>query len=147
MRSDNLKSYMKKHGDLSSEDPEQICNSIIEDVINYIHNKDEKSMYRKKPQVNDLHSDKLDESHKPLTKGIDKMKLKNTILYHNHEHKQKLELGKAIYEIISNDDIDLDSLIPEHKEALDLHMKKSVELFPANFELMKYIKPHDREII
>ena len=42
----------------------------------------------------------------------------------------KLELGKAIYEIISNDEIDLDSLIPEYKEALDLYMKKSVKLFP-----------------
>ena len=34
MRTDNLKSHMKKHGDLSSEDPEQICKSILEDVIN-----------------------------------------------------------------------------------------------------------------
>ena len=83
------------------------------------------------------------------------MKLKNTILHYNHEYKQKLELGKAIYEIITNDDeIDLDSLIPEHKEALDLYMKKSVESFPANSELkpwqnelMKYIEPHDRDII
>ena len=58
------------------------------------------------------------------------MKLKNTILHYNHEYKQKLELGKAIYEIISNDEIDLDSLIPEYKEALDLYMKKSVKLFP-----------------
>ena len=53
---------MKKHGDLSSEDPEQICKSILEDVINDIHNKDETSMYRKKPKINDLHSDEMDES-------------------------------------------------------------------------------------
>ena len=48
MRSDPLKSHMKMHRDLSSEDPGQICKSILEDVINDIHNKDEKSMYRGK---------------------------------------------------------------------------------------------------
>ena len=57
------------------------------------------------------------------------MKLKNTILHDNHEHKQKLELGKAIYEITRNDEVDLDSLRSEYKEALDLYMKKSVESF------------------
>ena len=62
MRSDHLKSHMKKHVDLSSEDPEQICKSILEDVINDIHNKDETSMYRKKPRLNDMNSDGMDES-------------------------------------------------------------------------------------
>ena len=81
---------MKIHG-------EQICKSILEDVINDIHNKDETSMYRKKPKINDLNSDWLDELHKPLTAGVDKMQLKNNIRNKNHEYKQKLELGKAIY--------------------------------------------------
>ena len=67
MRNDHLKRHMKKHVDFSSEDPEQICKSILEDVI---HNKDEKSMYREKPKVNDLHLDKLDELHKLLTVGV-----------------------------------------------------------------------------
>ena len=119
---------MKKHTHPSLEDSKQLCKDIKSI-------KDETSMYMEKPEVNDLHSDGLDETHKPLTVGVDKMKLKNTILHYNHEYKQKLELGKAIYEIITNDDeIDLDSLIPEHKEALDLYMKKSVKLFPENIE-------------
>ena len=50
MRSDHLKSHMKKHADLSLEDPEQICKSVLENVINDIHNKDETSMHRKKPK-------------------------------------------------------------------------------------------------
>ena len=53
---------MKKHVDLSLEDPEPICKSILEDVINDIHNKDETSMYRKKPRLNYLNTDGLDES-------------------------------------------------------------------------------------
>ena len=48
MRSDNLSRHMKKHADPSLEDPEQICKSILEDVIIDIYNKDETSMYRKK---------------------------------------------------------------------------------------------------
>ena len=43
MRSDNLSRHIKKHVDLSSEDWEHICKSILEDVINDIHNKDETS--------------------------------------------------------------------------------------------------------
>ena len=39
-----------------------------------------------------------------------------------HEYEQILELGKAIHEIINNHEIDLDSLRPEHKEALDLYI-------------------------
>ena len=57
-----------------------------------IHNCDDKEVASKNTDVNEL--------HKPLTDEIDKMKLKNIILYDNHEHKQKLELGKKIDEII-----------------------------------------------
>ena len=39
MRSDNVKRHMKKHVDLSLEDPEQLCKSILEDVIKDIPNK------------------------------------------------------------------------------------------------------------
>ena len=48
MRNDNLARHIKNHTDFSLEDPEQICKSILKDVINDIHNKDETSMYRKK---------------------------------------------------------------------------------------------------
>ena len=38
-----------------------------------------------------------------------------------HEYEQKLELGKAIHEIINNHEVYLNSLRPEYKEALDLY--------------------------
>ena len=139
MRSDNLARHMKNHVDLSSEDPEQICKSILEDVINDIpetsmyKRKDLHSdgldelhnpplMYWKKPKVNDLHSDGLDETHKPLTVGVDTMQFENIILYDNHEYKRKLELGKKIYEFIHKNEIYQQSLRSEYKEALDLYM-------------------------
>ena len=55
------------------------------------------------------------------------MKLKNIILYDNHEHKQKFEIGKKIYEIINNHEVDPDSLRSKYKEALDLYIRKSVK--------------------
>ena len=76
----------------------------------------------------------MDELHKPLTAGVDKMEVRNTILYDTHEHKMKLELGETVHEIIRNDEVDLDSLRPEYKEALDLYLKKSMESFPENIE-------------
>ena len=83
-----------------------------------------------------------------------KTELENTILYHNHEYKRTLDLRKDIYVFIHKNDVYPNSLIPEHKEALDVYMKESMESFPTNVELkpwqnelMKYIEPHDREII
>ena len=92
-------------------------------------------MYRKKPRLNDLNTDGLDETHMHLTAGVDKIELENTILYHNQEYKRKLDLGKDIYEFIHKNDVFPNSLIPEHKEALDVYMKESVESFPTNVEL------------
>ena len=88
MRSDNLSRHMKKHADLSSEDSKQLCKDIKS-------SKDETSIYSEKPK--DRHSGGMDELHKPLTVGVDKIQLKNTLLINNHEYKQKLESGKAIY--------------------------------------------------
>ena len=83
MRSDNLKSHMKIHGDLSSEDPKQLCKDIKSI-------KDETSMYMEKPKVNDLHSDGLNilEDGLDETPGdeIDDKELKKRLA---HDNKQK----------------------------------------------------------
>ena len=69
------------------------------------------------------------------------MELRNTILYYKHEYNWKLALGKAVHKIVINDEVDEDELLPEHKEALDLYLKKSVESFPENieFNLVNYL--------
>ena len=105
--------YKRKLNDLSSEDPEPICKSILEDVINNIHNEDETSMYRKKPKLNDLHSDGLDELHNlpsvstsdPIKRSnekskINKEELRKHLIKIGNEYEEKLELGKEIYEML-----------------------------------------------
>ena len=89
------------------------------------------------------------------TKLACNVEFENSIIYDNQEYKLKVDLGKEIYEFIyKNEVVYLNSLRAEYKEVLDLYMKESVESFPTNVELkpwqnelMKYIKPHDREII
>ena len=88
MRSDNVERHMKIHVDLSLKDPEQICKSILEDIINDIPNKktskDETSMYKEKPKVNYLHTDGLEES--PLSGDENEDKEWDKILaYDNYE--------------------------------------------------------------
>ena len=131
IRCDHVEMHMKIQVNLSLKDPEQICKSILVDIVDNIFNKntskDETSMYSEKPK--DLHSDGMEELHKPLTVDVDKVKLRNTLQNDNHEYEQKLyheyvqklELGKAIYEIITNDGVHQQSLRPEYKEALDLY--------------------------
>ena len=36
MRSDNMKRHIKKHADLSLEDPEKLCKSILKDIVDNI---------------------------------------------------------------------------------------------------------------
>ena len=101
MRSDHLKRHMKIHVDLSWEDQEQICKSILEDVINDIQ---ETSMYKRK----DLNSDGLDES--PLSSyEIDDEELEKTLLYHHNKYAKKLKLGARVAKLIKNKGILPDS--------------------------------------
>ena len=132
MRSDNLKNHIKsKHGDLSSEEPEQICKSILEDVINDLPNKksskEETSMYKRK----DPHSNGLDESPDD---EIDDEELDQMIVNDDYEYTKKRKLGGKVYKIINNREARQQSLRPEFKEALDLYLKTSVESFPDNIE-------------
>ena len=92
--SDHLKRHMKKHVDLFSEDPEQICKSILEDVINDIPNKksskEETSMYKRK----DPHSD-----------GLDEEELEETLAYHDNKYTKKRKLGSKVAKLIKKMDI------------------------------------------
>ena len=64
----------KKHVNCFLKHPEQICKSILEDIINDIP---ETSMY--KPKVNDLNSDGMDELHNPASMYRKQDRLKSNI--------------------------------------------------------------------
>ena len=137
MRCDHMKRHMKVHVDLSSEDPEQMCKSILEDIVDDILNrktsKADSIISSEKPKVNDLHSDGLDES--PLTgDNIDDKELEKILVYDDYEYKQKCKLGSQVEKLINKNGIHQESLRQEYKEALDLHLKKSVKSFPENIE-------------
>ena len=80
-----------------------------------IHNCDDKEVANKNTDVYEL--------HKPLTVGVDKMTLKNIILYNNYNYTKKHELGKKIYDFVNKNGIHEESLRSEYKEALELYMK------------------------
>ena len=72
-----------------------------------------------------------------------------------NEYEEKLELGKEVYEMLGEGVLPYQALARDMKEAVDLYIENqanfrdvgNVELKPWQNELMKYIQPHDREII
>ena len=72
-----------------------------------------------------------------------------------NEYQEKLELGKKIYKMLGEDVVSYQALTRDMKEAVNLYIENqadfrdigNVELKPWQNELMKYIIPHDREII
>ena len=72
-----------------------------------------------------------------------------------NEYQRRLTLGKDIYKMIGEGIAPYQALPNDMKDALDTYMEHqedftdvgNVELKPWQNELMKYIEPHDREII
>ena len=66
---------------------------------------------------------------------IDEEELEKTLVYHDNKYAKKRKLGAKLAKLIKKNGIHPDSLIPEHKEALHLHLKKRVmNSFPDNIE-------------
>ena len=130
-RNDNLARHIKNHTDFSLEDLEQICKSILEDVINDIPNKDETSMYKRK----DPHSDGMDDSPGD---EIEEKELDKILAHLDNEYTKKCKLGSQVSKLIHKNGYHPDSLTPEYKEALDLHLKKRMESFPENIEFIPW---------
>ena len=70
------------------------------------------------------------------------------------EYKEKMELGKRIYEHVKEYNIPEESICKVYKEALDLYMKQkknidlqNVILRPWQESLLGYLKPTNREVI
>ena len=138
MRCDHMKRHMKVHVDLSMENPTQLCKSIVEDIVDNILNKKtskaDSIISCEKPKVNGDHSDELNLSSLEGD-NIDDKELEKILVYDDYEYKQKCKLGFKVEKLINKNGIHQESLRSEYKEALDLHLKKSVKSFPENIEL------------
>ena len=138
MRSDVLKRHMKQHSKKNESVP---ATNIL--VTNNIYNNP--------PTVST--SDPRKRSKEESESNTEELR-KQLIMFEN-EYQRKLTLGKDIYKMIGEGIASYQALPNDMKEALNTYMEHqedfrdmgNVELKPWQNELMKYIEPHDREII
>ena len=140
MRSDVLNRHMKLHEKLR----ENSLNSIYSSRESL--GKDEESEF----------SSSETDWEAPVQKEIplEREGIIKTIKLDAAEYKNKLKLGKIVYEEIEEHDISEDSLRKEYKEAKELYIKHkknidldNVILRPWQKALLEYIKPSTREVI
>ena len=142
MRSDNLNRHMKLH--------KKLCEDSL----------DSKSIYSSRAS---LHKDDASEFSSSETDweapvqrepSLQREAIIKTLKLDDVEYKNKLILGKIIYEEIEEHEISEESLRREYKEAKELYIKHkknidldNVILRPWQKALLEYIKPSTREVI
>ena len=134
MRSDVLKRHMKQHSKRNESVP--ATNILV---------------------TNNPPTVSTSDPRKGLNKGIESNteELRKQLIMLGNEYQRKLTLGKDIYKMIGEGIAPYQALPNDMKDALDTYMEHqedfadvgNVELKPWQNELMKYIEPHDREII
>ena len=138
MRSDVHKRHMKQHSKRNESVP---AANILET----------NNIYNNPPSVSTSNPiKKSNEKNK-----INKEELRKHLIKVENEYQEKLGLGKDIYEMLDEGVVSYQALTRDLKEAVDLYIENqadfrdvgNVELKPWQNELMKYIEPHDREII
>ena len=137
-RSDILKRHMKQHSKKNESVP---ATNILET----------NNIYNNPPSVST--SNPIKKSNEKSK--INKEELRKHLIKVENEYQEKLELGKDIYEMLDEGVVSYQALTRDMKEAVDLYIENqadfrdvgNVELKPWQNELMKYIQPHDREII
>ena len=134
MRSDVLKRHMKQHSKRNE--------SVSATNILVTNNPSTVSTSDLRKRLNEESESNTEELRKQLTML-------------GNEYQRKLTLGKDIYKMIGEGIAPYQALPNDMKDALDTYMEHqedftdvgNVELKPWQNELMKYIEPHDREII
>ena len=127
MRSDNVKRHMKKHIDLSLEDPKQLCKR-----------KHRRKHKMESMQDNTLSSTKVKNEEKNMTTeqvdvsysqrpAIDKDQLKKLLKNLSEEYNHKITMGEIVHDIMREEKVAEEVLKPEMKEALELYVKKTMK--------------------
>jgi len=140
MRNDHLNRHMKLHKKLRENSLDSIYSSSPS-----LHEDDESEF-----------SSSATDWEAPVQKEapLEREGIIKTIKLDAAEYKNKLKLGKIVYEEIEEHEIPEESLRREYKEAKELYIKHkknidldNVILRPWQKALLEYIKPSTREII
>ena len=133
MRSDNLQRHMNVHQIKFLDEDDASFNQLGMNVISHTPTK---------RKIQEVYDEDLE-------------KLRKSLIRHNDEYNRKIFLGKKLYKILGEGNIQEASLARDMKEALDLYMINAhdmelddVELKTWQKELFEQItKPTDRKII
>ena len=136
MRQDNLKRHMRQHG--SEKFEHSICSS-------------NNSLNKECETESEFSSISSYGAWKP---SLNRENIIKTLELDAAEYKNKLELGRILYDEAKEREISEESLRKEFKEAKELYIKhkrnidlENVILRPWQESLLQYIKPTNREII
>ena len=126
---------MKQHSSVQ-QTTEEICKDIVLEQDDKVVDMQSAPRTKRKFEDNDSNED-----------------LKKEMVKDNNEYKRKIKLGKEVYKILGETDIEQGSLTLDRKEALDIYMThksdyftdKVVQLKPWQESLLEYVqKPCDR---
>ena len=138
MRSDVLNRHMKVH--------KKLCEDSLNSIYSSRTSLDNESEF----------SSSATDWEAPVQKEtpLEREAIIKTLKIDDAEYKNKLKLGKIIYEEIEEHEIPEESLRREYKEAKELYIKHkknidldNVILRPWQKALLEYIKPSTREVI
>ena len=163
MRSDIVKRHRKVHDkyklEITLQTNEDMCKDLVIGLVDNAFEKietqtesiteglsEERCGLKKALDFNSHNSTESDSINvEALRKSIDK---------DEKEYKRKIELGSEVYLYIDEAKILQESLSKERLEALDLYIKQkqrldqdNTKLRPWQDDLLKYMKPTDREVI
>ena len=109
MRSDHLIRHMKQHPS-ALQTTEEICKDIMLEQVDKVVDMQSAPCTKRKFEDNDSNED-----------------LKKEMVKDNNEYKRKIKLGKEVYKILGETDIEQGSLALDRKEALDIYMTHNAQ--------------------
>ena len=161
MRSDILQRHIKVHLKYQPENKsnEEMCRELVLEMVDKVVDPSStpertgtKRKYSDSTQEYHLDSRKHEENHLAL---IDMKALRKAALKNSEEYKEKINLGKALYKILGEGNVEEESFPNDWKEALDVYMKQGHEIDCDNVvlktwqtELLEWINnPTDRHVL
>ena len=124
MKSDNVKGHMKIHQkylhmNKTPQSTEDIYRDLVLKIVGKVVGPIEETSGIKR---------KHEEAECEEQTKIDKKALEISALKINKEYGEKIELGKALYEILNKGVVQEESFPPEWQKALDLYLKQGHQI-------------------